>query len=503
MLDLRAAPTVTRSRALAGQRGEVQVAPRRADRVHAHRHRRRREVLRRAPRRPPRAPRPWRPGRPRPRGRSRSRRPPARGPSRASRPGAAGTTRQARRRGTDGTLATPRGRRVESRRMTAERDLDVVLYGATGFVGRLTARYLAEHAPEGARIGARRPQRGQARRSCAASSARAPPTGRCSSPTPQDAAALAAMAQRARAVATTVGPYQQYGFPLVQACAEAGTHYADLTGEVLFMRETIDRFDAAARETRRADRALVRVRLDPLRPRRAGAAPRGAARRRRRARGHDVRARARAAAASAAARWTPCAASSTRCGATPPCARSPADPYALSPDRAAEPDLGKERELQSVERDAELGWLAPFVMAGDQHARRAPQQRAAEPRLRPPLPLPRGDERGLAARSPRSRRGAIVAALGGARRRHELRPDAASCSTASSPPPARARARRPSAAASTRSRSTRARAPAARYTSRVVAARATPATPRRRCCSARARCAWRSTPTGCPRAAAC
>jgi len=40
------------------------------------------------------------------------------------------------------------------------------------------------------------------------------------------------------------------------------------------------------------------------------------------------------------------------------------DPYALSPDRAAEPDLGKERELQSVERDPELGWLAPFVMAG-------------------------------------------------------------------------------------------------------------------------------------------
>jgi short subunit dehydrogenase-like uncharacterized protein len=40
------------------------------------------------------------------------------------------------------------------------------------------------------------------------------------------------------------------------------------------------------------------------------------------------------------------------------------DAYALSPDRAAEPDLGKERDLQSVERDPELGWLAPFMMAG-------------------------------------------------------------------------------------------------------------------------------------------
>jgi short subunit dehydrogenase-like uncharacterized protein len=44
--------------------------------------------------------------------------------------------------------------------------------------------------------------------------------------------------------------------------------------------------------------------------------------------------------------------------------RAAGDPYALSPDRSAEPDLGKERELQSVERDGELGWLAPFVMAG-------------------------------------------------------------------------------------------------------------------------------------------
>ena len=48
----------------------------------------------------------------------------------------------------------------------------------------------------------------------------------------------------------------------------------------------------------------------------------------------------------------------------PACGKIAGDPYALSPDRAAEPDLGKERDLQSVERDAELGWLAPFMMAG-------------------------------------------------------------------------------------------------------------------------------------------
>ena len=46
-----------------------------------------------------------------------------------------------------------------------------------------------------------------------------------------------------------MGPYRKYGIALVEACASAGTHYADLTGEPLFMRETIDRFDAAAKES--------------------------------------------------------------------------------------------------------------------------------------------------------------------------------------------------------------------------------------------------------------
>ena len=50
-------------------------------------------------------------------------------------------------------------------------------------------------------------------------------------------------------LATTVGPYARYGMPVVEACAQAGTHYADLTGEVLFVRDAIDRVDAVARGT--------------------------------------------------------------------------------------------------------------------------------------------------------------------------------------------------------------------------------------------------------------
>src|SRR3954447_5779681 len=63
----------------------------------------------------------------------------------------------------------------------------------------------------------------------------------------QDARAVGVLAESAKVVATTVGPYAKYGMPLVQACAAAGTHYADLAGEVLFMRRSIDTVDAPAR----------------------------------------------------------------------------------------------------------------------------------------------------------------------------------------------------------------------------------------------------------------
>ena len=56
-------------------------------------------------------------------------------------------------------------------------------------------------------------------------------------------------------VATTVGPYRKYGMPLVEACAAAGTDYVDLTGEPLFIRESIDRCHAQRAGERRADRA--------------------------------------------------------------------------------------------------------------------------------------------------------------------------------------------------------------------------------------------------------
>src|SRR4051812_39630368 len=116
---------------------------------------------------------------------------------------------------------------------------DVVVYGATGFVGRLTAQYLAEHAPESARIalgGRSREKLERVRGELGPRAAQWPLVEADG----HDAEAVARLAGSAKVVATTVGPYGKYGLPLVEACAAAGTHYADLTGEVPFMRRSID-----------------------------------------------------------------------------------------------------------------------------------------------------------------------------------------------------------------------------------------------------------------------
>nr|WP_157102993.1 saccharopine dehydrogenase NADP-binding domain-containing protein [Nocardia vermiculata] len=130
----------------------------------------------------------------------------------------------------------------------ADREFDLVLFGATGFVGRLTARYLAAAAPDGARIAlaGRSPEKLTAVRDELSGAAAIWPLLVADS---SDQVALDALAARTKVVVTTVGPYLRYGLPLAQACANAGTHYADLTGEPLFIRECMDRFGERATET--------------------------------------------------------------------------------------------------------------------------------------------------------------------------------------------------------------------------------------------------------------
>ena len=128
------------------------------------------------------------------------------------------------------------------------RTYDVVVYGATGFVGRLLAGYLAEHAPPEARIAlaGRSRERLQEVRDSLPQAAQAWAVLTADS---SDRPALDSLAASTRVLATTVGPYARYGMPVVEACARAGTHYADLTGEVLFVRDAIERVDAVARGT--------------------------------------------------------------------------------------------------------------------------------------------------------------------------------------------------------------------------------------------------------------
>src|SRR4051794_27447286 len=245
--------------------------------------------------------------------------------------------------------------------MSAMREHDIVVFGATGFVGKLTAAYLAGAAPAGTRIalGGRSREKLERTRAELGGAAADWPVVVADS---HDAAALQALAESTTVVATSVGPYLKYGLPLVEACAAAGTHYADLTGETLFMRRAIDAADGAAKAS--GARIVHTCGFDSIpsdlgvlllheHAKQAGAgdleqttlvvrairgAPSGGT-------VDTMRVAVDEAQADKSAR------------------RVMADPYALSPDRDAEPDLGNERDPMAPIRDDELGgWFAPFVM---------------------------------------------------------------------------------------------------------------------------------------------
>ncbi|MFD1658239.1 saccharopine dehydrogenase family protein [Streptomyces caeni] len=132
-------------------------------------------------------------------------------------------------------------------RRKSNRAYDIVLFGATGFVGALTAHYLAAHAPEGLRwaIAGRSGSKLERLRERLAGGAE-PGLLQADAQDPQS---LAGLARDTRVLATTVGPYLRYGEELVAACADAGTDYLDLTGEPEFVDLMYVRHDARARET--------------------------------------------------------------------------------------------------------------------------------------------------------------------------------------------------------------------------------------------------------------
>jgi len=242
----------------------------------------------------------------------------------------------------------------------ASRTHDIVLYGATGFVGALTAAHLAVHAPPGTRIALA----GRSAEKLAAVRSRLPGTARewpLIEADSADPASLARLAAATRVVVTTVGPYAKYGLPLVEACARAGTHYADLTGEVLFVREAIDRCDALARES--GARIVHACGYDSvpsdlavlLLHERAAAEGAGGLR--------DVQlvATVRGGLSGGTVDSVRVQVDEMRRDAA--ARRLAADAFALSPDRAAEPSATQPRDAARPGRAADGTWVGPFVMA--------------------------------------------------------------------------------------------------------------------------------------------
>lgn len=256
---------------------------------------------------------------------------------------------------------------------TADREFDLVLVGATGFVGRLTAQHLALHAPPELRIalGGRSEQR----------------LAQVRGDLPETAAdwplvvvdtlkeeSVRALARRTRVVVTTVGPYAEYGRLLLGACAAAGTHYADLTGEVLFVRDMIEAHHGTAQAT--GARIVTSCGFDSV-PSDLGVL---------------LTAERAAQDGEGTLTETTLRVRSLRGGVSggtvdsmrrqfaeaaedPERAAIVQDPYGLSPDRDGEPDRDAEPHAgrsthrggsrPPVAKDAQSGrWEAPFVMAG-------------------------------------------------------------------------------------------------------------------------------------------
>ncbi|MGN9890629.1 saccharopine dehydrogenase family protein [Micromonospora sp. L31] len=135
--------------------------------------------------------------------------------------------------------------------MRDDRPYDLVLFGATGFTGGLTAEYLARHAPAGLRwaLAGRNPAKLAAVRDRLADIDAALAELPLLTADVTDAASLRAIAESARVVASTVGPFVHHGEPLVAACAAAGTDYLDITGEPEFVDRMYVRHHAEAVRT--------------------------------------------------------------------------------------------------------------------------------------------------------------------------------------------------------------------------------------------------------------
>ncbi|HEX7947397.1 MAG TPA: saccharopine dehydrogenase NADP-binding domain-containing protein [Phenylobacterium sp.] len=131
--------------------------------------------------------------------------------------------------------------------MNPQAEFDLIVYGATGYTGRLVAEHLAKRYGVGGEVKWAMAGRSAAKLAEVRDEIGAPKDTPLVVADAADAASVKAMVGRAKAIITTVGPYQLYGSDLVAACVAAGTDYLDLCGEPNWMRAMIEAHDAAAK----------------------------------------------------------------------------------------------------------------------------------------------------------------------------------------------------------------------------------------------------------------
>lgn len=246
----------------------------------------------------------------------------------------------------------------------AQREFDIVLYGATGFVGKLTAQYLAKvGGPARIALAGRSVAKLRDVRESLGDAAGGWELIEAEAGQPST---LNDMAARTRVVVATVGPYTKYGLPVVAACAAAGTDYADLTGETMFIRESADLFGKEAADN--GARIVHSCGFDSIpsdltvyalykRALADGAGQLGET-------NFVLRGFAGGVSGGTAASMIEVMHTSST---DPEARRAMSDPYTLSTDRAAEPELGHQsdtpwRRGRDIAPELDGIWTGAFVM---------------------------------------------------------------------------------------------------------------------------------------------
>ncbi|MEO0878470.1 MAG: saccharopine dehydrogenase NADP-binding domain-containing protein [Pseudomonadota bacterium] len=244
--------------------------------------------------------------------------------------------------------------------MTQNRHYDVIVWGASGFTGRLVAEYLnAQYGIGGDLSWAMAGRNEQKLRDVAQEIGAGGAdilTGDADDP-----ASLKRLVEQTEVICTTVGPYQKYGSALVAACVEAGTDYVDLSGEPAWMAEMIDKHQARARET--GARIVHSCGFDSIpfdlgvffvqeRAREAFGAP-----------AREVKGRVKAMKGKFSGGTAASLVATVEAGLKDPAVRRVMrDPYALAQDDAADRPRQPAGRRPYYDRDVK-SWVAPFIMA--------------------------------------------------------------------------------------------------------------------------------------------